>query len=135
MRLVRKPITIVNRMTTIGSVAKIRAVSAFGSMYAEIYSGSAMNSCQKTIQYPVKISRKIMNCGFESTVRKFLPTWPRLAASPSSARRGSLKNSSTTKSIRNTLNAAMRNTLSTLPCCCAQEASSGPAVLPTFTSV
>src|SRR5258708_3886718 len=65
MRLVRKPITIVNRMTTIGSVAKIRAVSAFGSMYAEIYSGSAMNSCQKTIQYPVKISRKIMNCGFE----------------------------------------------------------------------
>ena len=58
MRLVRNPITIVNKMTTIGSVARIRAVSALGSMYAEMYSGNAMNSCQKTIQYPVKISKK-----------------------------------------------------------------------------
>src|ERR1700730_3732696 len=97
--------------------------------------GRMMYCCQKTIQYPEKIKRKSMNRGLERTIAKFLAAWARLTVCASPERLGSLKNNSTAKNIRNTLNAATRNTFSTLRCWCTQEATYGPAALPTFTKV
>src|SRR6476619_781974 len=121
--------TMVKQITTTGSVTSTNSVSAFLSMYEEMYKGKAINSCQKTIQYPVKISRKIMNRGFDSTTRKFFATFARLGAATPSAERGSLNSASTRKNINKTLSAAMRNTFSTLRCLCTHEASSGPKKL------
>ena len=97
--------------------------------------GKMRYCCQKTIQYPEKISRKSTKRQFPNTVRKLRPTWPKLAVGCSPERRGSRKKISTPMNIRKTLSAARRNTFSTRMRECTQPARNGPAVLPIFTMV
>src|SRR5215472_2024786 len=97
--------------------------------------GREMYCCQKTIQYPVKIKRKSMNFGFESTVRKLRPTCAIEGGGASFALRGSRKKNSTRKNIANTLTEATAKTFSTPRCSCAQPATYGPAVPPMLTRV
>src|SRR5215831_6245588 len=63
--------------------------------------GREMYCCQKTIQYLVKIKRKSMNFGFESTVRKLRPTCAIEGGGASLALRGSRKKNNTSKNLFN----------------------------------
>ncbi len=81
------------------------------------------------------MTRNSMKRQFDTTVRKFLATWPRLSVCASPERRGSLNSSNTAKNMAKTLNAAMPKTFSTLRCWCTHPARKGPKAPPMFTRV
>src|SRR5256885_15058159 len=91
-----------------------------------------MYCCQYTTQNPEKISRNRMKRGFVMTVQKLRAVSATLGGGASPLRRGSRKNSSTPKNIKNTLRAAMRKTFSVLTRSLIAPARHGPAAPPTF---
>src|SRR3954452_2910568 len=97
--------------------------------------GRMMYCCQKTIQYPEKITRNSMKRQLVRTVRKFRPTSLSVGTDCPASRRGSLKKISTATNISNTLIDEMMKTFSTGRCLRTLEATYGPAVEPMFTRV
>src|SRR4029077_12913378 len=97
--------------------------------------GRLVYCCQKTIQYTVKMRRKMRKRGGQITARKLRANCSRLGAGSSPGLRGSRKKKRMRKNIAKTLRAEMRKTLSRPKCVCAQSATKGPAVPPIFTMV
>src|SRR3954467_13332988 len=87
-------------ITMIGSVMRIHSVLAFASTKLCTNGGRIRYCCQKTTQYPEKISRKSTNRQFLTTVKKLLTITPTVGTVSPCARRGSLKKISTAISIR-----------------------------------
>src|SRR3954452_19297310 len=78
-------------ITMIGSVIRIHSVLALASTKLCTNGGRIRYCCQKTTQYPEKISRKSTKRQFLTTVRKLRTITATEGTASPSARRGSLK--------------------------------------------